>query len=377
MTAIKRVFSGIQPTGVPQLGNYLGCIRNWVSLQKDEDGNKATGTSRELFYSIVGLHSLTVPRDPESLRRNTVEAAAALVACGIDPARSVLFRQSAVPAHSQLSWVLACITPVGWLNRMTQWKSKLQQQHTKQQQQQQQQHGAAGSHGGLVADNGINMPNVGSAAAKNLLTGLFTYPVLMAADVLLYNATHVPVGEDQVQHMEFTRDLAMHFNKQYKRRVFVMPEIMMSATMRIMSLQDPQRKMSKSDPAELSRITLTDTDDQIRLKIKKASTDSIREISYDPELRPGVSNLLAIYAGLKDIHPTAAAQSMASFNNRQLKEAVVEAVVSELSPIRQEIVRLLGDQGYIEKILCENEAKARDVAQANWKIIAECVGIEA
>ncbi|KAJ2757699.1 Tryptophan--tRNA ligase, mitochondrial, partial [Coemansia sp. BCRC 34490] len=239
------------------------------------------------------------------------------------------------------------------------------------------QHGVAGGHGGLVADNGINMPNVGSAAAKNLLTGLFTYPVLMAADVLLYNATHVPVGEDQVQHMEFTRDLAMHFNKQYKRRVFVMPEIMMSATMRIMSLQDPQRKMSKSDPAELSRITLTDTDDQICLKIKKASTDSIHEISYDPELRPGVSNLLAIYAGLKDIHPTAAARSMASFNNRQLKEAVAEAVVSELSPIRQEIARLLGDQGYIEKILCENEAKARDVAQANWKTIAECVGIEA
>ncbi|KAJ1769236.1 Tryptophan--tRNA ligase, mitochondrial [Coemansia sp. RSA 1813] len=364
MAAIKRVFSGIQPTGVPQLGNYLGSIKNWVALQKDSDGNKAT--SRELFYSVVDLHALTVPRDPKRLHRETIEAAAALIACGIDPNHSVLFRQSAVPAHSQLYWALGCIAPVGWLNRMTQWKSKLQQQQQQQT-----------DKGEILSDNAITKLNVHSGAAQGLLTGLFTYPVLMAADVLLYNATHVPVGEDQVQHLEFARDLAMHFNKQYKQEIFTMPKIMLTPSKRIMSLKDPLRKMSKSDHNEQARITLSDTDDQISHKIRKAPTDSIRGITYDPSLRPGVSNLLSIYSAIRDTDPESAALSMHSFSNAQLKEAVAEAIVSEIAPIRQEMRRLLADQGHIDQILCNNETKARDVAHAHWKIIAKCVGLKA
>ncbi|KAJ1796682.1 Tryptophan--tRNA ligase, mitochondrial [Coemansia sp. RSA 2399] len=369
MAAIKRVFSGIQPTGVPQLGNYLGSIKNWVALQKDTDGNKVT--SRELFYSVVDLHALTVPRDPKRLHRETIETAAALIACGIDPKHSVLFRQSAVPAHSQLHWALACITPVGWLNRMTQWKSKLQQQ------QQQEQQTDKNDKNDELSDSAINKLNVHSSAAQGLLTGLFTYPVLMAADVLLYNATHVPVGEDQVQHLEFARDLVMHFNKQYKRDIFTMPTAMLTPSKRIMSLKDPQRKMSKSDPNEQTRITLSDTDDQISRKIKKAPTDALHRITYDPISRPGVSNLLSIYAAIRGTDPESAALSMHAFSNAQLKEAVAEAIVSELAPIRQEMRHLLADKGHIDQVLCSNETKARDVAHANWKTIAECIGLKA
>ncbi|KAJ2463149.1 Tryptophan--tRNA ligase, mitochondrial, partial [Coemansia sp. RSA 2320] len=205
MASLARVFSGIQPTGVPQLGNYLGSLKNWVTMQN-------SGQYGELFYSIVDLHALTVPRDPRVLRKETMEMAAAIIACGVDPQRSVLFRQSAVPAHSQLHWALGCITPTGWLNRMTQWKSKLQSQSELQ------------SQGGL-------------------LTGLFTYPILMSADVLLYRATHIPVGEDQVQHLEFARDLATHFNKTYAH-LFPLPQVILTRSKRIMSLKDSSRKMS-------------------------------------------------------------------------------------------------------------------------------------
>ncbi|KAI9504929.1 tryptophanyl-tRNA synthetase [Coemansia spiralis] len=348
MASIKRVFSGIQPTGVPQLGNYLGSIKNWVDLQKDQSAGG--DNPHELFYSVVDLHALTIPRDPKQLQKETFEMAAALIACGIDPNKSVLFRQSAVAAHSQLYWALGCITPVGWLNRMTQWKSKLQQQQQQQ---------------------------VESAETQGLLTGLFTYPVLMAADVLLYKATHVPVGEDQVQHLEFARDLVAHFNKQYKKKHFVLPTVMLTPSKRIMSLKDPLRKMSKSDPNEQARITLNDTDDQIARKIKKAPTDSISGITFDPGARPGVSNLLSIYAALRDTDPESAALAMQSLSNAQLKEAVAEAVISSLSPIREELRRLLGDQEHIERILGENEAKAQQVASANWKEIAKCIGISA
>ncbi|KAJ2550066.1 Tryptophan--tRNA ligase, mitochondrial, partial [Coemansia sp. RSA 1933] len=358
------------PTGVPQLGNYLGSIKNWVALQKDGDGNKAT--SRELFYSVVDLHALTVPRDPKQLYRETIETAAALIACGIDPDHSVLFRQSAVPAHSQLYWALGCITPVGWLNRMTQWKSKLQQQQQSQEQEQGQT-----EKNDVLSDSAIVKLNVHSSAAQGLLTGLFTYPVLMAADVLLYNATHVPVGEDQVQHLEFTRDLAEHFNKQYKRNIFTMPTVMLTPSKRIMSLKDPLRKMSKSDPNEQARITLGDTDDQIRRKIKKAPTDAIRGITYDPDSRPGISNLLSIYAAVKNTDPESAALLMCSFSNAQLKEAVSEAIVAELAPIRQEMSRLLVDREHINQILCKNEEIARSIAHANWKSIAEYIGLKA
>ncbi|KAJ1886227.1 Tryptophan--tRNA ligase, mitochondrial [Kickxella alabastrina] len=348
----KRVFSGIQPTGVPQLGNYLGTIKNWVSLQQEKD--------TELFYSIVDLHALTVPRDPKQLRRETTEMAAALIACGIDPKRSVLFRQSAVAAHSQLHWVLGSITPVGWLNRMTQWKSKLHQQNAESED--------AGS------DEELQL-NVHSSAAQGLLTGLFTYPVLMAADILLYRATHVPVGEDQVQHLELARDLAVHFNKTFKTKRFSPPTGMLTATKRVMSLKDPLRKMSKSDPNEQSRITLSDTDDQIVKKIKKAPTDAITGISFDPKARPGVSNLLSIYAAMKDVDAQVAAVEMREMSNAQMKEMVAQAVVEGVAPIRQRMRELMDDPAYLDNVLRDNEDRARETAEKSWQEIAQRVGL--
>ncbi|KAJ1965022.1 Tryptophan--tRNA ligase, mitochondrial [Dipsacomyces acuminosporus] len=360
MARALRVFSGIQPTGVPQLGNYLGSIKNWVTLQNQ--ANSSPGEQMELFYSVVDLHALTVPRDPKRLREETMEMAAAIVACGVDPEKSVLFRQSAVPAHSQLNWVLGCITPVGWLNRMTQWKSKLQQQNEDLAKE-------------LGSDDAkIGSLNVHSQAAQGLLTGLFTYPVLMAADILLYKATHVPVGEDQIQHLEFARDLVVHFNKTYKTRIFPLPQGMLTASKRIMSLKDPLRKMSKSDPNEQSRIMLGDSDNDIRRKIKKAPTDSIRGITFDPKARPGVSNLVSIYAALRDMEPESAAQAMHEFSNAQLKDAVADAVVSSIAPIRDEMHRLLKDRQYLERALSTNEEKVRQVAEENWKEIAKCIG---
>ncbi|KAJ1836089.1 Tryptophan--tRNA ligase, mitochondrial [Coemansia sp. RSA 2706] len=354
MASAVRVFSGIQPTGVPQLGNYLGSIKNWVALQSQELSPSVSAPHEQLI-SIVDLHALTVPRDPARLRTETVEMAASLIACGIDPQRSVLFRQSAVPAHTQLFWALACITPVGWLNRMTQWKSKLQQQQP-----------------GVKAD----LLNVHSNAAQSLLTGLFTYPVLMAADVLLYRATHVPVGEDQVQHMELAHDLVHHFRKKYRQDMFPDPKVLLTPTKRVMSLKDPLRKMSKSDPNEQSRITLTDTDDQIMRKIRKAHTDSIPGLSYDPDTRPGISNLFAIYAALNDTDPQTAVASMHGFTNLQLKEAVASAVIKTVAPIREQTQRLLADQGYVRSLLRENEAKARAAAEVGWNDVAKCIGLD-
>ncbi|KAJ2878033.1 Tryptophan--tRNA ligase, mitochondrial [Coemansia aciculifera] len=343
MSKLARVFSGIQPTGVPQLGNYLGSIKNWVAMQN-------SGEYSELFYSVVDLHALTVPRDPRILRQETMEMAAAIIACGVDPKRSVLFRQSAVPAHTQLMWTLGCITPVGWLNRMTQWKSKLQSQN--------------------------EAANLNAQAAQGLLTGLLTYPVLMAADILLYRATHIPVGEDQVQHLEFARDLALHFNKTYGQKMFPPPQSILTPSKRIMSLKDPLRKMSKSDPNEMSRIILSDSDDDVRKKIKRAPTDAITGITFDPKERPGVANLVSIYAALRDIaDPAEAARAMESLNNAQLKESVADAVVQTLGPIRNQMNRLLDDKAYLERVLCDNEARARSVAEESWREIAKCVGL--
>ncbi|KAJ2375448.1 Tryptophan--tRNA ligase, mitochondrial [Coemansia sp. RSA 2607] len=347
--AARVVFSGIQPTGVPQLGNYLGTIKNWVRLQDELDTQR--------FYSIVDLHALTVPRNPKRLRQETMEMAAALISCGVDPEKSVLFRQSTVPQHSQLHWVLGTITPVGWLNRMTQWKSKLQQQHQNEELPDQQQ------------------LNVHSSAAQGLLTGLFTYPVLMASDVLLYKATHIPVGEDQVQHIELARDISIHFNKTFKTRMFPLPEYMLTATKRVMSLRDPQKKMSKSDPNKQSRITLSDSDDEIARKIRKAPTDSIGGISYDPKGRPGVSNLISIYAAVRGVENEDAAKEMQAMSNKEMKEMVAQAVIDEIAPIRQRMTEVLGDQDHLESLLRQGEEKARETADRNWREIARCIGL--
>ncbi|KAJ2483010.1 Tryptophan--tRNA ligase, mitochondrial [Coemansia sp. RSA 2131] len=349
MNKVARVFSGIQPTGVPQLGNYLGSIKNWVTLQS-QHLDPASPHPHDQYISIVDLHALTVPRPPSRLRTNTFEMAASLIACGIDPSRTVLFRQSTVPAHTQLMWALACITPVGWLNRMTQWKSKL---HSNQ------------PHASL---------NVHSAAAQSLLTGLFTYPVLMAADVLLYGATHIPVGDDQIQHIEFTRDICDQFHKTYGP-VFSAPRVLLTQTKRVMSLKDPMRKMSKSDPNESSRINLNDSDDAIMRKIRKAHTDCINGISFDPVARPGISSLLSIYAALRSVSVEQVVQEMQGLTNLQMKEAVASAVIDTVGPIREHMARLVADRGYVENVLRVNEEKAKSVASANWQNIAKCIGL--
>jgi tryptophanyl-tRNA synthetase len=250
-----RVFSGIQPTSGVHLGNYLGAIRNWVALQDRYD----------CVYCIVDLHALTVLHDREAMLANTREMAAALLASGIDPARSILFVQSNVPAHAQLGWVFNCVTPMGWLSRMTQFKEK------------------AGKD------------------KENAAVGLFDYPVLQAADILAYRATHVPVGEDQKQHLELSRDIAGSFNRRFGVDYFPLPEpLILGEATRVMSLRDGTKKMSKSDPSEQSRVSLTDDADAIALKIRRAKSDSLTGVTYEPDARPEASNLLTIYAALSD-----------------------------------------------------------------------------
>ncbi len=250
-----RIFSGVQPSGNLHLGNYLGAIRNWVALQHEF----------ECIYCIVDLHAITLPQDPKQLAAHTREVTAAYVAAGIDPERCVVFAQSHVPAHAQLAWVFNCIAPLGWLNRMTQFKEK------------------AGKH------------------RDQALAGLYVYPVLMAADILLYRATHVPVGEDQKQHLELARDIAGAFNRKYETEFFPLPEpLILGEATRVMSLRDGTAKMSKSDSSDYSRINLTDDADAIARKLRRAKSDSIMGLAYDPEGRPEAANLLNIYAALAD-----------------------------------------------------------------------------
>src|SRR5499427_7043687 len=260
---MNRIFSGIQPTGNLHLGNYLGAIRNWVALQREYD----------CIFCIVDLHALTLPIDPHELRAQTREVTAAYIAAGIDPEHCIIFNQSASPAHAQLAWLLGCLTPLGWLNRMTQFKEKA----------------------------GRNREMAG--------LGLYAYPVLMAADILLYKATHVPVGEDQKQHLELARDIAGAFNRRYECGLFPLPEpqIFGEAT-RVMSLRDGTKKMSKSDTSDYSRINMTDDADMIALKIRRAKTDSepLPAGVSDLEKRPEADNLIGIYAALSSLPREAA-----------------------------------------------------------------------
>src|ERR1700739_4151033 len=278
---MNRIFSGIQPTGNLHLGNYLGAIRNWVALQNDY----------ECIFCIVDLHALTLPQDPAEVRASTREVAAAYVAAGIDPERCIIFNQSMVSAHTELAWLLACLTPLGWLNRMTQFKEK--------------------------AGRDREMAGL----------GLYGYPVLMAADILLYKATHVPVGEDQKQHLELSRDIAGAFNRRYEREFFPLPEPMIfGAATRVMSLRDGTKKMSKSDTSDYSRINMTDDAETIALKIRKAKTDPLPlpESVKDAEARPEADNLLGIYAALADISREQAVERWAGKNFSEFKASLAE-----------------------------------------------------
>jgi tryptophanyl-tRNA synthetase len=313
-----RIFSGIQPTHGIHLGNYLGAIRHWVALQSAYDS----------IFCIVDQHALTTLHDSYGMRGNTREVAAALLASGIDPRRSILFAQSTVPAHAQLAWVLSCVSPMGWLNRMTQFKEKAGKDR------------------------------------ENAPVGLFTYPVLMAADILVYKATHVPVGEDQKQHLELSRDIAASFNRRFGAELFPLPEPMiLGEATRVMSLRDGTKKMSKSDPSDQSRINLTDDADAIALKIRRAKSDSILGMSHDPEKRPEASNLLTIFAALAD-RPRAEVEAMhaeASFS--EFKTRLAELAVEKLAPIAGEMRRLLADPGHIDRVLREGAERAAAIAE--------------
>jgi tryptophanyl-tRNA synthetase len=321
----KRVVSGIQPTGNLHLGNYLGAIRNWVRMQ-----DEVAREGGDCLFFLADLHAITVHNDPRELAANVRQMAAALIAAGIDPAKSILFNQAAVPAHAELAWLLAGTARIGWLNRMTQFKDK---------------------------------------AGKNregASVGLFTYPVLMAADVLVYRTTHVPVGEDQKQHLELARDIATKFNLDFGTELFTLPEPMIPPTAaRIMSLRDGSAKMSKSDPSEQSRIHLTDDADTIAAKIRKAKTDP-EPLPADPAAldgRPEARNLVSIHAALSDETAEAVLARFAGPGFGAFKPALADLLIETLRPITARLAELERDPAELERILAAGAAKARAAAE--------------
>ena len=333
---MKRIFSGIQPSGGFTLGNYLGAIKNWVSLQKDF----------ECIYCLVDLHAITMWQDPKDLLANTRLGAAALLAAGIDPKKHILMNQSAVPAHTQLAWVFNCVARMGWMNRMTQFKEKA----------------------GKDRDNAS--------------LGLLAYPSLMAADILVYKATHVPVGEDQKQHLELTRDIAQKFNHDYKVDFFPITEpLIFGEATRVMSLRDGSKKMSKSDPSDYSRINLTDSADDIAQKIKKAKTDpepvpdSAPKNDDERAKRPEAYNLMGIYAALGDTTMAAVAKEHGGKQFSAFKNALTDHAVAKLGPMNEEIRRLTNDHAAVDAVLREGARRAEALAQPIIEDVYRIVGV--
>lgn len=345
---MKTVLSGIQPTGNLHLGNYLGSIRNWIDLQD----------SHRCLFGIMNLHAITLPQDPKELKQNVLDAAAIYIACGLDVKKSVIFVQSEIAEHSELSWVLGTLTPLGWLNRMTQFKEKTQNYHSL-----------------LEGESNNTAKQRDSVGGQNEKLGLYSYPVLMAADILLYKSDLVPVGEDQKQHLELTRDIAGAFNRQFGQEYFKLPEPMILPNVkRIMSLQDGTSKMSKSDPSELSRINLTDSADDVLKKLKKAKTDSEPTIKFD-ENRPEICNLLNIFSAFSGKSPQEIAAEYETSGFGKFKTELAELVVSKLQPIQQEISRLKADKTYLEQVLSEGKNAAREIAAQTKKEVFEIVGL--
>ncbi|XP_043927423.1 tryptophan--tRNA ligase, mitochondrial [Protopterus annectens] len=324
-----RIFSGIQPTGILHLGNYLGAIENWVKLQ-EECGS--------VFYSVMDLHSITVPQDPATLQENVLNMTASLIACGINPERSVLFQQSVVSEHAQFCWILGCLTSMPRLLHLPQWKVK-----------------SAGSKSG------------GSV-------GLFTYPVLQAADILLYKTTHVPIGEDQIQHLELTKDIARIFNNRYGE-FFPIPKEILNSAKKIRSLRDPTSKMSKSDVQPLATISITDSPDDIMLKFRKAVTDFTSEVTFDPESRPGVSNLIAVHAAVTGQSTEEIVHQSVGLDTAQYKAVVADAVIQKLAPIRSEIHRLTSERGYLCSILTHGADRAKEMASPVFHDVKKLIGL--
>ncbi len=330
----KKIFSGVQPTGNLHLGNYIGAIKNFVELQNQKNN--------ECVFCVVDLHAITVKQNPKILKNNIRETTAAFLASGIDPKKSIIFNQSLVSAHSEGAWILGCVARMGWLNRMTQFKEKAGKDKEK------------------------------------ASVGLYIYPVLMAADILLYDATHVPVGEDQKQHLELSRDIAQKFNLDYEAPNFLkVPEpLIQKKFSRIMSLKDGTKKMSKSDPSDLSRINMTDTKDQIVNKIKKAKTDPdlLPTTDKDFQKRPELENLLGIYSSMKSQSLLESINEFSGKNFSDLKEKLTEIIVENITPISNEINKLQKDSKFIDDVLYEGAQKAEEIATKKVKEIKKIIG---
>ena len=326
-----RVLSGIQPSGDLTIGNYLGALKQWAAVQYDYDS----------FYCVVDLHAITAPQDPEELRRKTRESAAIYIAAGIDPEASTIFVQSHIPAHSELAWLLTCLAPLGWLHRMTQFKDKSARQ-----------------------------------SQESIGAGLLNYPSLMAADILLYHADLVPVGDDQRQHLEFTRDLAQRFNHLYGD-TFTIPQVMTpKAGARIMGLDNPTAKMSKSDDSDNHAVFLLDSPPRIKRKIMRAVTDSHREIRFsdDPE-RAGINNLLTIYQAITNETAAEIESYFAGKGYGDLKKAVLECAISTLAPLQEHYSQLMNEAGYLDSVLKRGRDKASAVAETTLKLAQERIGL--
>ncbi len=330
----KKIFSGVQPTGNLHLGNYLGAIKNFVDLNND--------INNECIFCVVDLHAITVNQDPKELRNNVRETVATFIASGIDPKKSIIFNQSKISAHSEAAWILSCTARMGWLNRMTQFKEK-----------------------------------AGKDKEKASI-GLYSYPVLMAADILLYDTTHVPVGDDQKQHLELCRDIAQRFNNDFNiDNFFKLPEpLIQKEFSRIMSLKDGLKKMSKSEISDLSRINLTDDNDQIINKIKKAKTDPLPLPSTIEELekRPEAKNLIGIFSSLTGVSLEKSVKQFSGQNFSKFKEDLSQALIDKINPISIEIRKLLSDKKYLDQILFNGCEKANIIASKKIKKIQEIVG---
>jgi tryptophanyl-tRNA synthetase len=326
----QKVFSGIQPTGTIHIGNYLGAIQNWVNLQN---------SGVDVTFSIVDLHAITLKQDPDELRKNSLLTCASLLACGIDPTKSILFLQSSNHFHTELCWILECLTTMARLSHLPQYKEK-------------------------------------SAKLKEIPLGLFVYPVLQAADILLYKTTHVPVGEDQVQHLQLAQHLAKLFNYYYGETFPICHAIIAKdASSRIKSLRDPTKKMSKSDPDPKSCLMITDTPDLLLEKCKKSVTDFTSAVTFDPQIRPGVSNLLTIHSLISGKSIDTICQESSALNTGQYKLKVAESLIEHLDPIRRKIEDYLKNPEFLWKVLEEGNSRAAEVAQDTMKEVKRKVGL--
>ena len=329
---MARIFSGIQPTGNLQLGNYLGALKNWVMLQHDY----------ECIYCVVDLHAITVWQEPTELASNTREVTAGLIASGLDPKTNIIFNQSQVSQHSELAWIFSCVSRLGWLKRMTQFKEKAGKDQ------------------------------------ESASVGLYSYPNLMAADILMYKATHVPVGEDQKQHLELTRDIAQKFNNDFKVEFFPLPEpLILGNATRVMSLKDGTKKMSKSDPSESSRINMTDGPDEIARKIRKAKTDPDVLPAHPKGLenRPEAANLFAVFSALSDKSVDEVCKRFEGAQFSKFKEDLTELAIEVLGPISMEMAKLVADPGYLDKVLADGSERARTIARPILDEVYDVVGL--